>query len=112
MNLSQSSYVLIFHILCGFISTILVVLLFAFAAYGVAIAYADTKIDAGHVSELSFYVGVLANGPLWLAGTWTSAIAFAVGSRPLFKWAGLGFFVLAAAVFFLMFAQRPDFQGL
>ena len=83
-------------------------LLFAFAAYGVAIAYADVKIDTGHMPELSFYVGVLASTPLILAGIWTSGIAFAVGARPLFKWTGLCFFVSAAAVFLLMLVQEPE----
>ena len=82
--------------------------LFAFASYGAAIAYADAKIDIGHIPELSFYVGVIASTPLLLAGIWTSGIAFAVGARPLFKWVGLCFFVSAAAVFLLMFVQTPN----
>ncbi|WP_156648264.1 hypothetical protein [Methylobacterium sp. Leaf108] len=98
----------VFPIFSAFVSTILVVFLFALAAYGAPIAYADAKIDAGHIPELSFYVGVLTITPLLLAGIWTSGIAFAVGARPLFKWAGLCFFVSAVAVFLLMFVQKPD----
>lgn len=98
----------VFPIFSAFIGTILVIFLFALASYGVPIAYADAKIDTGHIPELSFYVGVLASTPLLLAGMWTSGIAFAIGARPLFKWVGLCFFVSAAAVFLLIFVQKPD----
>lgn len=108
MSFGQNSYIPIILIFSAFISTILVMFLLVVAAYGAGIAYADANIDAGHISELSFYIGIIASAPLWLAGIWIAAIAFAVGARPFFKWAGLGFLVSAAAVFFLMFVQRPD----
>jgi hypothetical protein len=96
-----------FPIFCAFLGTVLAMLLFAFAAYGAAISYADVKINTGHIPELSFHIGVLASTPLILAGIWTSSIAFAVGARPLFKWTGLCFFV-SAAVFLLMLVQVPE----
>ena len=108
MSGGQNSYMPLSLIFAASASTLLVIILFTFAAYGAAMTYADAKVDARHIPELSFYVGVLASAPLWLAGIWTSTIALVVGARPLFRWSGLGFFVSAAAVFLLMLFQRPD----
>ncbi|GJE31882.1 hypothetical protein [Methylobacterium oxalidis] len=90
------------------LATMLLGALAALSMFGIPTTLHEARADRSHVPELSFYVGVLFSAPIWLAGIWTTAFAFATGARSLVRYLGLGICAAAAAVFALMFSLRPD----